>query len=185
MTRIRTLTALAATALALAAAPAALANTATTGNTSGSPTMNLCLVNFDCTYINYTNNKPSDVIGHNGTITSWSINVGIYGGPEKVKLRVLRPQSGGKFKDIGDSSWATIYGNNVNTFKTKIKVHAGDVLALENSSSAILMATEPTGKGIHYFDGIAPNGILGHGATGKPDRTTPELHTLLSAKLSY
>ena len=64
MRNIRTLTALAATAVSLAVVPAALAHTDSVGNANGSPTMNECVAMIDCTYINYHKGKPSDVIKH-------------------------------------------------------------------------------------------------------------------------
>jgi hypothetical protein len=73
----------------------------------------------------------------------------------------------------------------MNTFATHIKIKAGDVLAVENTTSSIMMATVPSGECIHYFDGIAPNGILSPGATGKPDKVVNELHTPVSAKVDY
>jgi hypothetical protein len=174
-----------AAALSLAAAPAALAHTTTAGSTAGDPTMNVCLVDFDCTYINFANGKPTDVIRRTGTITRWSINVGIYGSPEQVTLRVLRPQHGGAFKAIGASAPATIAGDDVNTFPTHIKVRKGDVLALENTTSSLLMATTGPGESIHYFDGIAPNGLLAPGATGAPDRVAPMLHVPIAATVRF
>ncbi len=146
--------------------------------------MNVCLVDFDCTYINYSNGKPTDVIKHAGTLAAWSLDAGVYYG-EQVKLRVLQPVSGGKFKAIGQSSWATIAHTGVNSFSTHVRVRAGDVLAIENTTSSLMMATVPAGECIHYFDGIAPNGILNPGATGKPDRAVPELHTPVSAQVNY
>ena len=121
----RNLIAATAAALALAAAPAAIAHTTTAGSTTGDPTMNVCLVDFDCTYVNFAHGKPTDVVRHAGTITRWSINVGIFGNPEQVTLRVLRPVHGGAFKAIGASAPATIAGDGVNTFPTHIKVRKG------------------------------------------------------------
>ncbi|MFX6857577.1 hypothetical protein ABTH71_19745, partial [Acinetobacter baumannii] len=63
MRHLRTLTALAATAsLALAAAPAAFAKTSSVGSASGTPTQNVCLASIECTYINFHNGKPTDVV---------------------------------------------------------------------------------------------------------------------------
>ena len=179
----RNLIAATAAALSLAAAPAALAHTTTAGSTAGDPTMNVCLVDFDCTYINFAHGKPTDVVRHAGTITRWSINVGIFGNPEQVTLRVLRPVHGGAFKAIGASAPVTIAGDGVNTFPTRIKVRKGDVLAMENTTSSLLMTVTGPGQSIHYFDGIAPNGLLAPGATGTPDRVAPMLHVPISATI--
>jgi hypothetical protein len=181
----RTLIAAAAASAALATAPAVLAHTTTAGSTTGDPTTNVCLVDFDCTYINFAHGKPTDVVRHTGTITRWSINVGIYGNPEQVTLRVLRPVHGGAFRAIGASAPATIGADGVNTFPTHIKVRKGDVLALENTTSSLLMAQTGTGTCIRYFDGIAPNGLLAPGATGKPDRVAPMVHVPVSATVKF
>ena len=94
--RLRHLTALAATAASLAAAPAALAQTSTVGSTNGTPTMNICVLGFNCTYLNAQNGKPTDVVKRSGTITSWSLNAGSVGG--QVRIRVLRPVAGGELQ---------------------------------------------------------------------------------------
>ena len=61
MRNLRSLTAVAATAaLALVAAPAAFAKTSIVGNANGTPTMNICVFQQNCTYINYKNGKPTD-----------------------------------------------------------------------------------------------------------------------------
>lgn len=181
----RTLIATTVAALALAAAPGALAHTATAGSTAGDPTTNICLVDFDCTYINVANGKPTDVVRHTGTVVRWSINAGIYGNPEQVTLRILRPVKGGAFRAIGASAPATIGGDGVNTFATHIKVRKGDVLALENTTSSLLMATAGPCGSVRYFDGIAPGGLLAPGATGTPDRTAPMLHVPISATVRF
>jgi hypothetical protein len=179
MRHLRTLTALAATsALALAAAPAAMAKTSGVGNSNGNATMNICVFQQDCTYINYKNAKPTDVVHRTGTLTNWSLSAGSVGG--QVKLRVLRPVSGGKFKAVHSSAVQTVTQIGLNTYSAHIRVKAGDVLALSNATSGIYMETATPDHSIHYF-----GGTLADGSTGKPDATAPSLHLLLSAHVKY
>jgi hypothetical protein len=180
MRHLRALTAIAATAsLALAAAaPAAMAKTTNVGNSNGTPTMNICLFQFDCTYINYKTGKTTDVVRHTGTITSWSLNAGSTGG--QVQLRVLRPVSGGKFKAVHSSAVRTVSNIGLNTFSAHIAVKRGDVLALSNATSGIYMATATADNTINYF-----SSTLADGSTGKPDATAPSLHLLLSGHEKY
>jgi hypothetical protein len=176
--RLRTITAIAVASASLAAAPAALARTSTVGSANGTPTMNICVFQIDCTYINFKNGKPSDVVRRTGTVTSWSLNAGSEGG--QVRLRVLRPVAGGKFKAIRSSALRTVSTTGLNTFPAHLAVRKGDVLALSNSSSGIYMAQAPTGTDIRYFGFGDP---LNDGSAGAPDRTAPQLHLLLSAQI--
>jgi hypothetical protein len=176
--RVRTLTALAVASASLAAAPAALARTSTVGSANGEPTMNICVADINCTYINFVNGKPTDVVKRTGTITSWSLNAGSQGG--QVKLRVLRPVAGGKFKAIRSSVVRTVSTTGLNRFPAHIPVRKGDVLALSNSTSGIYMAQTGAGTEIRYFGFGNP---LSDGSTGAPDRTSPQLHLLLSAQI--
>jgi hypothetical protein len=173
--RLRTLTALAVASASLAAAPAALAQTNTVGSANGTPTMNICVLGFDCTYINYRNGKPTDVVKRTGTVTSWSLNAGSEGG--KVRLRVLRPIAGGKFKAIRSSVRRTVSTTGRNTFPARIAVRKGDVLAVSNDSSGIYMSQGSAGT-VHYF-----SNPLSDGSSGKPDRVSAQLHLLLSAQV--
>ena len=175
MRQLRNLTALAATAsLALAAAPAAFAKTAGVGHSNGTPTMNICLAQIKCTYFNTHNGKPTDVVKRSGTVTDWSVNAGSTGG--QVRLRILRPISGGKFTVVRSSAVHTVNSIGLNTFSASVKVRAGDVLALGNDTSGIYMEHADPGNSVRYF---MPS--LSNGASGKPNNVTPELHLLLSA----
>ena len=173
--RLRTLTALAAAAASLAAAPAALAQTSTVGSTNGTPTMNICVLGFNCTYINFSAGKPTDVVKRTGTVTSWSLNAGSQGG--QVRLRVLRPAAGGNFKAIRSSVLRTVSTTGLNTFPAHLAVKKGDVLALSNDSSGIYMAQSPTST-IRYF-----SNPFSEGSTGQPNSTATQLHLLLSAQI--
>ena len=174
MRNFKTLAALATAAASLAAAPAALAQTRTVGNAAGSPTMNICVASIDCTYVNYTHGKPTDVVKRTGTLTDWSLNAGSISG--QVQLRILRRIGGGHFKVIRSSAAETVTATGVNTFSAHLRVKRGDVLALSNDTSGIYMATAPTGTCVRYF-----SGPLSDGASMTPDQISPQLHLLVSA----
>jgi hypothetical protein len=174
MRRFRMLTALTTASLALAAAPAAFAQTSSVGNSGGSATMNVCVASIECTYVNYHNGKPTDVVKHAGSVTNWSVNAGSIGG--QVQLRILRPTSGGKFKVVQTSSTHTVNTIGLNTFVAHINVKAGDVLALRNATSGIYMAQASPGTCVRYF---SPDPSDGQSA--KPNTIVQQLHLLLSA----
>jgi hypothetical protein len=178
MSRLRTLTAVVVSAVSLFAVPAALAHTSTVGNSSGMPNANICLLSFDCTYVNYKHGKPIDVVKHSGTLVSWSLNAASVGGA--TQLRILRPAGHGKFKFVHSSSLETVTNTDENTFSTHIKVRAGDVLALTNATSGLYMTTAPVGTCVRYFDSSRTDG-----STGKPNRVWPQLRLLLSAEVKH
>ncbi len=174
MRRFRILTALTTASLALAAAPAAFAHTANVGDSSGSATMNVCVASIECTYVNYHNGKPADVVKHSGWVTDWSLSAGSTGG--QVQLRILRPVGAGRFKVVTTSANRTVNDIGLNTFPAHIKVKAGDVLALRNASSGIYMAQTDPGTSVRYFSADPSNGQI-----AKPDQVAPQLRLLLSA----
>jgi hypothetical protein len=177
MSRLKIVVALAAGAVSMCAAPAALAGTTSVGSSAGMPIANICVLSFDCTYVNYRHGQPTDVIRHTGTVVDWSVNAGSVGG--QVQLRVLRPTGHGRFKLQSSSPTKTISGAGENTFSAGLKVRHGDVLALTNASSGIYMAAAPAGTCVRYFDSA-----LG-GSAGKPNRVAPQLHLLLSAHVKH
>jgi hypothetical protein len=177
MRTIRTLTALTASALSLAAAPAALAQTNTVGNSGGNATMNICLAQINCTYVNFQHGKPTDVVKRTGTVTDWSLSAGSISG--QVQLRILRPTGHGHYKVIRSSAVETVANPGLNTFATSLRVRRGDVLALSNATSGIYMASAPSGTSVRYF-----NGALNDGSTMTPNTVSPQLHLLLSAHVS-
>jgi hypothetical protein len=71
---------LAAAGLSLSAAPAALAGPSSVGSSAGTPTANICVSSFECTYVNYRHGKPTDVVNRAGTLVDWSVNAGSTGG---------------------------------------------------------------------------------------------------------
>ena len=179
MRKPRMLTGLAAAAaLSLCATPAALAQTNTVGNSAGDPIMNVCVASIDCTYINFHNGKPTDVVKHTGTLKSWTLRADSVGGD--VTLRILSPAGGGKFKVVRSSSTHTVTTTGPNTFSANIPVKASQVLALTNDTSGLYMANASGHTCIHYFDAA-----IADGSTGKPDRTANNLHMLLSAHVHF
>ena len=173
MRLLRTLTA-ASAALALVAAPAAIAKTRTIGSTGSDPSMNICSGGQSCTYVNYSANKPVDVVKHAGTIVDWSLGADSIGG--HVQLRVLRPLAGGNFKVVASSAVKTVTATGVNKFSAHISVKSGYVLALTNDSSGLYMSPAAAGNDVHYFD--AP---IANGATGHPNQVASNLQVQLSA----
>jgi hypothetical protein len=174
MRTIRHLAALLTAALSLAAAPAALARTATVGNANGSPNMNICFAQINCTYVNYLHGATTDVVKRTGTLVDWSLNAGSVGG--QVQLRILRPTTHGNFKVIRSSVVRTVSSAGINTFPANLKVQRGDVLALSNATSGIYMTGAPAGTSVRYFMGAVSNG-----QSMKPTTISPQLHLLLSA----
>jgi hypothetical protein len=162
----------------LVAAPAAFAAIILVGDSSGTPTQNVCSGSIRCTYINYSSGVPSDVVPLDGKIVSWQLRAGSVSG--RVRLRVLRPLGNGQFQFVASSEvkHVTKSDPDVNNYSANIPVQAGDVLALTNVTSGIYMRTIKTSKGLRYFN-VDQN--QDDGATGAPSVRMPGLHVLLSA----
>jgi hypothetical protein len=176
MRRLLTPVALAALTLALTAT-SAVAKTSSVGSSSGTPTANICALSFECTYVNFAHGAPSDVVRQAGTLREWSLNAGSVGG--EVQLRILRRVKHGQLDFVRSSSWETIANAGENTFTSALKVKAGDVLAVTNSSSGIYMSAGPSGVCVRYFDAAVTDGT-----TGRLDRVAPRLHLLVSATVT-
>jgi hypothetical protein len=138
-------------ACAVCATLAALAGTAgaatqvTLGSTSGTPNGNICAATIRCTYTPFVRAQPVPqayplTVPFDGTVTSFSVNAGSAGGT--VWLRVLRPVNAGNgvFTGAGTSSPLTLH-TGINTFTVSLPAKAGDVVALDNDSSALLFDT--------------------------------------------
>src|SRR5260370_10460116 len=70
--------------------------TTTLGSTTGTPSQNICLAGFDCTYVPFASAaSPGLQVPLDGNVTSFSVNSGSATG--SVQLRVLRPAGNGKF----------------------------------------------------------------------------------------
>jgi hypothetical protein len=164
--------------LALAAGVASAATprqTVTLGGASGNPTANICAASINCTYVPFSNvSAPALGAPFNGTVTSFAVNAGSAGG--RVKLRVLRPTGGGKYTGVGTSVPETL-NVGMNTFTVSMPVEAGDVIGLDNDSSALMFdTTSPTAVTAYYE--LPP---LADGASAAPGHTQSGYRLLLSA----
>jgi PASTA domain len=178
--RARTSVVVMAVGCALALAPAAGADTVTLGSTvaSGSLT-NLCSGGTECTYLPFNNvYSPGLVVPFDGTITSFSVNSG--SGAGAVKLRVMRPASGGRFTGAGTSAAAPL-SIGVQTYSTSLPVRTGDLLGIENDSSALIFDTGTLTTFTAYYALPA----LGDGASAAPNNIAKDRRLLLSAVLTY
>jgi hypothetical protein len=164
---------------ALALAPAAEADVVTLGSTAGTPTTNLCVVGVACTYVPFSNvYSPSLVVPYDGTITSYAINSASSSGT--VFLRILRPATGGRFTGAGTSAPGQITGG-VQSFTTNLAVRTGDLIGLENNSSALLFDIGTLTTYTAYYQLPA----LGDGASAAPSNVRSDRRLLLSAVLQY
>ena len=154
---------------------ATVGETVTVGSTSGMPTQNLCGSSVDCTYVPFTGSlsSPDLEVPFDGTVTAFSVNAGSAGGT--VELRVLQPDGGGQFTAAGTSSPETL-STGVNTFSVSVPVKNGDVLGLENSTSALMFDTSEKDPIAAYYD---PS--LTDGSTAAPNSEQSGYRLLLSA----
>jgi hypothetical protein len=163
-------------AVALAVSSAGAANqTVTLGSTSGTPSANICLATFDCTYVPFTNvSNPGLQVPFDGTVTSFSVNAASATGV--VELRVLRPAAAGKYTGAGTGPPETL-SLGVNTFTISLPVKAGDVLGLDNESSALMFDTSSASPLTPYYE-LPP---LVDGTTAEPSHVQSGYRLLLSA----
>src|SRR5947209_7147501 len=129
-----------ALALSIGSAGAAT-QTVTLGSTSGTPTAGICVAGFNCTYVplHPNSSNPDLQVPFDGTVTSFSVNTGSATGT--VELRVLRPAAGSQYTGAGTSVPETLAVTGVNTFNVSLPVKAGEVLGLDNATSAVLFDT--------------------------------------------
>jgi hypothetical protein len=165
---------------ALALAPPAGADTVTLGSTVATgPLTNLCSGGVECTYLPFNNvYSPGLVVPFDGTITSFSVNSG--SGAGTVKLRVMRPASGGRFTGAGTSTPAPL-SIGVPTYTTSLPVRSGDLLGIENDSSALIFDAGTLTTFTAYYQMPA----LGDGASAAPNNIRKDRRLLLSAVLTY
>jgi hypothetical protein len=167
-----------AVAAVIAPARAASRATVTLGTTLGTPATNICAVDVDCTYVPFEQNasNPELEVPADGTVTSFSVNAGSATG--SVELRVLRPAGSGEYTGAGTSPAESLTTTGVSTFTVSLPVEAGDVLALDNSSSAILF-DDSSGSATDFAEYYNP--ALADGATGAPTATDDGYRLLVSA----
>lgn len=149
--------------------------TVTLGSTSGTPAGNIgCGTAAGCTYLpTLDGSTPAMQVTSGGTVTSFSINAGSAGGT--VRLRVLRPASGGKFTGAGTSPTETL-NVGMNTFAISLPVQAGDVLGLDNATSALMFDLTSATPVARYYD--PP---LTDGTTQAPNHSLAGYRLLMSA----
>jgi hypothetical protein len=162
-----------AVAIAIASAGATTSQTVTLGSASGTPSTNICVASFKCTYVPFTGvSSPALQVPFDGTVTSFSVNAGSAGGP--VELRVLRPAGGGKYTGAGTGPVKTL-SLGMNTFAVSLAVKAGDLLGLDNDSSALIFDTSPATAITAYY-----SPALADGATAAPNNNKSGSRLLLS-----
>jgi hypothetical protein len=156
-------------------ATASSPQTVTLGSTTGTPTQNICVAGVNCTYVPFSGAAAPELqVPFDGTVTSFSVNAGSTGGT--VELRVLRPAGGGQFTGAGTSPTETLSNTGVNTFTVSLPVKAGDVLGLDNSTSALMFDTNTATAITAYYQ---PS--LADGSTAAPNVNRSGYRLLLSA----
>lgn len=159
-------------AFAPEAAVGAAAHQVTLGSTAGTPSTNICVASIRCTYVPI---QPAKLrVPFNGTVTQFRVNAGSATGT--VWLRVLRPAGGGKFTGVGTSGPKTL-GLGVSTFTVSLRVKAGDLIGLDNDSSALIFDTSSATAITDYYE-LPP---LGKGQTAAPNHVQTGDRLLLSA----
>jgi hypothetical protein len=162
---------------AVAIGSAGQGQTVTLGNViaSTTPKTNICPSGTDCTYLPFQGpSTPAMQVPSDGTVTSFSINSDSTGGT--VQLRVLRPATGGQFTAVSSSSAETIAATGISTFAVSMPVKAGDVIGLDNDSSALLFDTALPSPITEYYEPA-----LADGQTAAPSNTQDGDQLLLSA----
>jgi hypothetical protein len=149
--------------------------TVTLGSPNGAPSGNICAASINCTYLPFTNSSSPELqVPFDGTVTSFSINSG--SGSGSVKLRVLRPAANGQYTGAGTSPAQTL-ATGTNTFAVSLPVKAGDLIGLDNDSSALMFDTSDANAVTKYYQ--LPS--LADGATAAPNNTRNGYRLLLSA----
>jgi len=148
----------------------------TIGSTTGTPSRNICSAGIDCTYVPYDGVNPELQVPVSGTVQSFSINTGSSSGT--VVLRVLRPTSGGQFTAVASSPTETVATTGPETFAVTLPVQHGDVLALDNSTSALMFDTSTTTDDAWFY-----YPALANGSTGAPNNEQVQRRLLVSATI--
>jgi hypothetical protein len=173
--------AIAGVMLATAVASSGSAPQVTTlGGTSGTPDMSGCFASTtpgaasNCTFLPFASvGTPGLRVPYNGTVTAFSINSGSAGG--NVRLRILRPAGNGQYAAVGSSATETLTTDG-NTFATSLPVQAGDLIGLDNNSSALIFDGTASAPLTAYFEPGLPDG-----QTAAPTGFQSGMRLLLSA----
>ena len=164
-----------------AGADSAAPVTTTLGSTTGTPSQNICVAGFDCTYVPFSSAaNPTLEVPVDGSVTSFSVTSGSATGT--VQLRVLRPAANGQFTGAGTSPAESLAGGP-QTFSVSLPVQAGDVLALDNATSALLFDTSSANPVFTAYYQPASSGPPGlpDGGTAAPNNNKMGYRLLLSA----
>lgn len=125
-----------------------------------------------CTFIQWSGSAAdsSYAASASGTIVAWRIASGSAG--NKVKLRVLRPAGGGKYTAVASSATESTSGNSSSPdqFAANIPIKAGDVIGLDNSSSALIFKTGVLGAFPEFWTPVLADG-------GSPSAPAPPVGT--------
>lgn len=158
--------------LASATTAGAATRRVTLGSTTGTPSENICSASIRCTYLPVSQTKLR--VPFNGTVTRFRVNAGSAGGT--VWLRVARPAGAGKFTGVATSAPETL-AVGVNAFRVSLRVKAGDLIGLDNASSALMFDTSSAAAVTDYFE--LP--WLRSRHTASPSGTQASYRLLLSA----
>jgi trimeric autotransporter adhesin len=159
----------------IVASAAASPTTVTLGSTAGTASANICGAMTNCTYVPFTSvANPGLAVPFDGTVTSFSVNAGSAGGA--VELRVLAPAGSGQYTGAGTSPAETLAAG-MNTFSVSMPVKSGDVLGLDNATSALIFDSSQTTPITAFYE--SPS--LADGTTAAPNQTMTGLRLLLSA----
>jgi hypothetical protein len=168
------------TAAVISRSDAATQTVTTLGDTTGTPNTNLCPTGTTpgatapCTFMPFSSVGNAELqVPFDGTVTGFSITAGSAGGT--VRLRVLRPAGGGQYTAVVSSAPATLALNG-NTFTTSLPVKAGDLIGLDNDSSALIFDGTSTVPLTAYFQPA-----LADGGSGAPNQIASGARLLLSA----
>jgi hypothetical protein len=112
-----------------------------------------------------------------GTVVRWRLKAGSTGGT--VNLRVLRP-AGTSFTAIASSVTQTVT-SDMNTFSTSIPIKAGDVVALDNSTSGLYF-TNASSIALPLVKYFQP--AIADGATGAPNNQQVNVELLMNADVT-
>jgi len=168
-----------AIALVLAMSASAYGETATIGSTlatPGSANLPSCASGFECIAFTTNNGTPVAIVPFDGVVTSWRVYAGSNASP--VTLRVLRPGASGSYTAVSSSgAQSTTGGAYPDVYPSNIPVEQGDVVALANSTSALLYATAPAGFSVNYFQSMVNNQpALPDGSSGTPNGSPYAAH---------
>lgn len=148
----------------------------TLGSTAGTPSENICVDGIRCTYLPLS--QPKLRVPFSGTVTRFHVKAGSATGT--VRLRVLRPAGGGKFTGVTTSPPKSLK-IGLNTFQVSMSVKAGDLIGLDNGSSALMFDTSNAAAVTDYFE--LPR--LRDGQTAAPNHAQAGIRLLLSATVVH